>query len=174
MKKTSRSARWQTRTLIVCTIATAVAACPAETLPSQLQGSWRIAKLIPTTNQGCWDQARAQFLVGTTLTYSQKTMRWQGGDIPLTGIISRIINDNDLKSEFDGDPKPADFSQLQIKDPLVQEINLQHEDADITGASTEVPGDSVLLAGPNRLIGSACGVYFEAQRIPAPRRPAHR
>jgi len=41
---------------------------------------------------------------------------------------------------------------------------MQHEDADITGATTEVPGDSVLLAGPSRIIVSACGVFFEARR----------
>jgi hypothetical protein len=38
---------------------------------------------------------------------------------------------------------------------------------DITGATTEVPGDSVLLAGPNRIVVSACGVYFEATRSAA-------
>jgi len=44
------------------------------------------------------------------------------------------------------------------------EVDMQHEDADITGATTEVPGDSVLLAGPSRIIVSACGVFFEARR----------
>ncbi|QMV18854.1 hypothetical protein GOB94_09290 [Granulicella sp. 5B5] len=146
----------------------------ADPLPAQLQGTWRIARLIPTTNMGCWDSARAQFLVGTTLTYSPKTLHWQGGDVPLTGIVTRMINENDLKAEFDGDPKPADFAQLQIKQPIVTEVNLQHEDADITGGSTEVPGDSVLLVAPNRILGSACGVYFEAQRVPTPHRPTHK
>jgi hypothetical protein len=31
-------------------------------------------------------------------------------------------------------------------------------------ASTAVPGDSVLLVGPNRIVVSACGVYYEATR----------
>ncbi len=101
-------------------------------------------------------------------------MHWQGGDVPLIDINTRIIPNDDLKNEFDGDPKPADFAQLQIKQPSVLEVNLQHEDADITGGSTEVPGDSVLLAAPNRLIGSACGVYFEAMRVAPQRRAARR
>ena len=50
-------------------------------------------------------------------------------------------------------------------------MNLQHEDMDITGATTEVPGDSVLVAGQGRIVVSACGVYMEARRL-APRQQA--
>ena len=131
-------------------------------------------RLLPTTNRGCWTAERARFLVGTTLTYSAKSMHWQGGDVPLIDVNTRTITSDDLQHEFDGDPKPADFAQLQIKQPSVLEVNLQHEDADITGGSTEVPGDSVLLVAPTRLLGSACGVYFEATRVPSPRRKARR
>ena len=58
----------------------------------------------------------------------------------------------------------ARFEQLGIRAHAVLEVDLQHEDMDITGATTEVPGDAVLLAAPNRIIVSACGVYFEATR----------
>jgi hypothetical protein len=47
---------------------------------------------------------------------------------------------------------------------VIREVDLQHEDADVTGATTEVPGDTVVLAGPGRIIVSACGVYYEATR----------
>ena len=161
------------RALAACVLLFATATCLADTLPQQLQGTWRIARLIPTTNTGCWDSAHAQSLVGTSLTYAQNSMHWQGGNIPLTGIITRTINDSDLKAEFDGDAKPVDFAQLQVKQPTVVEVNLQHEDQDITGGSTEVPGDSVLLVARDRIIGSACGVYFEAQRAAGAVKPSH-
>jgi hypothetical protein len=164
----------KTRGWLLCGLLLCVTTCLAEPLPSQLQGSWHITRLVPTTNQGCWNADRAQFLVGTTLTYTPKSMHWQGGDVPLTGVVTRLVDDNDIKAEFSGDSHPADFAQLQIKPSSVLEVNLQHEDADITGASTEVPGDSVLIAAPNRIVGSACGVYFEATRVPAPHHPAHR
>jgi hypothetical protein len=159
---------------LLCGLFLTVASCLAEPLPSQLQGSWHITRLLPTSNQGCWTAERAQFLVGTTLTYAPKSMHWQGGDVRLTGVVTRLVDDSDIKAEFSGDPHPVDFTQLQIKPYSVIEVNLQHEDADITGASTEIPGDSVLLAAANRIIGSACGVYFEAIRVPAPHRTAHR
>ena len=51
-----------------------------------------------------------------------------------------------------------------IQAKSVTEVKLQHEDMDITSASTEVPGDSVLVASPNRIVVSAYGVYLEATR----------
>ena len=146
----------------------------AESLPSQLQGSWRIVKLLPTTNAACWTKEQAAPLIGSTLVYAPKMMTWKGGEVPLLGVSTRLVDAEDLKSEFSHDTKPADFTQLQIQKDRVLEVNLQHEDADITGASTEVPGDSVLLAATNRIVGSVCGVYFEATRVTVPKpRPRH-
>lgn len=87
-------------------------------------------------------------------------MRWRGGQVPLEDINTRQVTDREFRKENAG----ADFEQLGIHSPKVLEVDLQHEDADITGASTEVPGDSVLLVGPGRIVVSACGVYFEAMR----------
>jgi hypothetical protein len=58
----------------------------------------------------------------------------------------------------------VDLAELGIRTEQVTEIDLQHEDADITGATTEVPGDTVVIAGPGRIVVSACGVFYEAVR----------
>ncbi len=157
---------WQRlKSIILC--AWVVSALPghAELLPAQLRGSWRITKVLPTTNTGCWTADQAASLVGSSLVYQSQSMTWKGGTVPLLGVSTRLVDTNDVKSESGGGAKAADFVQLQIGKDSVLEVNLQHEDADITGASTEVPGDSVLLAAPNRIVGSACGVYFEAMRV---------
>ena len=65
------------------------------------------------------------------------------------------------------DEYQIDLAELGIKAESVTEIDLQHEDADITGATTEVPGDTIVIAGPSRIIVSACGVYYEAVRAKA-------
>jgi hypothetical protein len=144
----------------------------AESLPVQLRGSWRITRILKTTNTGCWSFERAQRLMGSTLDYGDKKMRWQGGDVPLLGITTRTVTDDDFRRDDAGNPKPLTLAELDIRGPLVTEVDFQHEDADITGASTEVPGDSVLLAASNRIVGSACGVYFEAMRAGAAHKPA--
>lgn len=172
-ERPGKASRLRPAAALAALLVIASASTLADTLPPQLQGTWRIARLIPTTNTGCWNQDRAKFLLGTSLVYTQKSMRWQGGEVPLTGIVTRTINEDDLKAEFDGDPKPADFAQLQIKQPSVLEVDFQHEDQDITGGSTEVPGDSILLVARDRILGSACGVYFEAQRASGAVKPSH-
>ncbi len=136
----------------------------AESMPSRLQGSWRITRVLPTTNNACWGKQQAEPLLGSTLTYRDDSLRWRGGSVPLDEIITRTVTDDLFKKENSGSDNPASFAQLGIHEHTVTEVDLQHEDADITGATTEVPGDSVLLAGPNRIVVSACGVYFEATR----------
>ncbi len=140
-----------------------VANLSAEPLPSRLGGSWRITRVLPTTNQACWGREQAQPLVGSTLTYRDDSLRWRGGEVPLEDITTRTVSDDQFRKESGGET-PASFAQLGIRSRAVLEVDMQHEDADITGATTEVPGDSVLVVGPNRIVVSACGVYFEATR----------
>lgn len=161
---------WKSARSAGCAILMATTlATSAETLPSQLAGSWRIARILPTGNTACWSTDRARTLVGSTLSYSSKAMRWRGGNVPVEGIVTREMTGEQFRKENSGDKGYADFAQLGIRSGSVIEVDLQHEDADITGATTEVPGDSILLAGPNRIVVSACGVFFEATRPAQPR-----
>ena len=150
-------------TMTLCTLVLTVATVAAEPLPGRLGGTWRITRVLPTTNSACWDKAQAAPLLGSTLTYRDDSLRWRGGSVPLEDITTRMVTDAEFRHENSGET-PASFAQLGIRSRSVLEVDLQHEDADITGATTEVPGDSVLLAGPNRIVVSACGIYFEATR----------
>ena len=139
-----------------------------ERLPQQVAGTWRITRVLPArSGAACWTEKEAQPLVGSLLDYEQHSMRWQGGTVALHGITTRVVNSADLAEEAPaGDGRAAmTLTSLGIQAKGVTEVNLQHEDMDITGATTEVPGDSVLLAGPGRIVVSACGVYLEARRV---------
>ncbi len=92
-------------------------------------------------------------------------MRWKGGEVALQGVVVREVTAEEFREENSGSGGAAEFSQLGIRAAALTEVDLQHEDADITGATTEVPGDSVLLAGPDRIVVSACRVFFEARRV---------
>jgi len=133
-------------------------------LPNSLAGTWRITRVLPTTNSTCWSPQDAQPLLGSTLTYRRDMLRWHGGQIAVTDVSLRNLTDKEFRQENSGAESPADFAQLGIHAGRVTEVDLQHEDADVLPASTAVPGDSVLLAGSNRIIVSACGIYFEATR----------
>ncbi len=132
----------------------------AQALPASVAGTWKIVKILPTKNTQCWDAERARMLVGSTLRYSAGKLTWQGGDFAITEAFTRTLSLRKFQDEY-----KIDLADLGIRAPSVQEIDLQHEDADITGATTEVPGDTILLAGPGRIVVSACGVFYSATRV---------
>lgn len=140
----------------------AAASLTAAPMPARLAGAWTITRILPTGNVSCWDEKQAQALLGTRLEYRTGSMRWRDHEVPLLDIIIRSITADEFIQE--GGHPPPTFKELGIRAPNVTEVDLQHEDADITGASTEVPGDTILLAAPNRIVVTACGVYYEATR----------
>jgi hypothetical protein len=142
-------------------------AARAQSMPASISGKWRIVKMLPTRNPQCWDEERAKTLIGTTLTYAPKIMFWQGGSEPITEVLTRTLSRRKFQDEY-----KVDLPELGTAAASVEEIDLQHEDADVTGASTEVPGDTIVLAGPGRIVVSACGVFYSAVRIAAASRRA--
>lgn len=136
----------------------------AEPLPAGLSGTWRITRVLSSSEQACWDSARARELVGTTLSYRSSSMRWQGVTVPLEGVVTRTVSPAQFRKENASFGAVPEFAQLGIRAARVTEVDLQHEDSDVTGATTELPGDSVLLLSPTRIVVSACGVFYEATR----------
>ena len=151
--------------IVLGTLLAAADAAHAQAMPASITGTWRIARILPTHNPPCWDQDHAKALVGSTLKYRQGAMTWHGGDVEIPEALSRELSKRKFQDEY-----KVDLAELGIHTAGVTEIDLQHEDADITGATTEVPGDTIVLAGPGRIVVSACGVFYEAMR--ASRAPA--
>ena len=120
----------------------------------------------------CMDLRRLREETRTEHEATEAAMPLTEPGLPLDDITTRIVTETQFRKENGGGETPASFAQLGIRAHTVLEVDLQHEDADITGATTEVPGDSVLLAGPNRIVISACGVYFEATHSTAGVKPA--
>lgn len=156
--------KFWTAILLIASLGGVMKAADAEQLPASLRGTWRITRILPTTNSGCWTREDARSLVGSTLTYSQYSMRWRGGVVQLQDIDTRQVSADEFRKENDGTPEPASFEQIGVHAPALTEVDMQHEDAAVLPASTEIPGDSVLMVAPNRIVVSACGVYYEATR----------
>jgi hypothetical protein len=154
----------KTCSFLAATLCVASLTLAAEPLPSGLAGTWKITRVLESTSGACWDAAKAQPLVGSTLVYRDDLMRWRGGEVPLQDVVTRSVTAEDFRKENSNLGTPPGFAELGIHAQRVTEVDLQHEDADITGTTTEVPGDSVLIVSPNRIVVSACGVFFEATR----------
>jgi len=132
----------------------------AQSMPASVAGKWRIVKILPTRNVQCWDEDHAKTLLGTTLTYQAHAMVWQGGSVAISDALTRTLSRRKFQDEY-----KIDLDEIGIKAQSIQEIDLQHEDADITGATTEVPGDTIVIAGPGKIVVSACGVFYSAVRV---------
>jgi len=132
----------------------------AQAIPASVAGSWRIVRILPTHNVQCWDEARAKTLLGSTLFYKAHALVWQGGTASITEALTRTIAKQKFQEEYS-----VALEELGIHAESVTELDLQHEDADVTGATTEIPGDTIVLAGPVRIVVSACGVFYSAVRV---------
>jgi hypothetical protein len=137
--------------------ALATSAAHAQSIPATVLGTWKISKILPTTNPQCFDATRAKTLLGETLRYAPGKLTWSGTAYPIPQAFARTLSRRKFQDEY-----KVDLVALGIHAPDVQELDLQHEDADITGATTEIPGDTILLAGPGRIVVSACGVFYSA------------
>lgn len=147
---------------------TASSIAPAA-VPARLQGSWSITRILPTSGVACFDEKQAEALVHTPLVYSAHSMRWKTAAVPLHDVFVRELTADEFQQENSGSGGSVQLADLGIRAGIVTEVDLQHEDMDITGATTEVPGDTVLLAAPNRIVVRACNVFYEATHAPSGR-----
>jgi hypothetical protein len=154
----------KSRSLLAAALCVSSLSIAAEPLPASLVGTWKITRVLPSTSAACWSASQAQPLLGSTLVYRGDSMRWQGGEVPLQDVLTRSVTAAEFRKENSTLGTPPEFAELGIHAQRVTEVDLQHDDADITGATTEVPGDTVLIVAPNRIVVSACGVFFEATR----------
>jgi hypothetical protein len=146
---------------------------PAQTLPKELWGTWVVRRHVPTTTISCWGEKEAKTLIGTEVEYSATLFRWnkvvtKNPDAKTTTITADQFHDENSGGSTNG--SQVTFRQLGIKADKVTQVMVQHPDAKITEATTEIPGDTVLIKDENTIIFSVCQVYFEAKRRVSPAR----
>lgn len=139
----------------------------AQTIPKQLWGTWVVRRELPTTAVSCWDEKAASALIGTEIEYSKMMFRWnkvvtKNPDAKTTTITADQFHDENSGGSSSG--SQVTFQQLGIKIDKVAQVVVQHPDANITEATTEIPGDTILIKDKNTIIFSVCAVYFEATR----------
>ena len=142
-------------------------------IPKQLQGKWIVRRVLPTTTISCWGEKEAKALLGTEIEYTPEVFRWKTTIVKSPIVTSAEVNGQQFQSDHSGGgarDSQVTFAQLGIHAATATQITIQHADATITGGTTEIPGDAVLVRDPNHLIFSACNVYFLAERV----RPAKR
>ena len=139
----------------------------AQTIPKELWGTWVVRREVPTTTISCWGEKEAKTLIGTEIEYSATLFRWnkvatKNPDAKITTVTADQFHDQNSGGSSNG--SQVNLRQLGIKTDKVTQVMVRHPDANITGATIEIPGDTVLIKDKNTIIFSVCQVYFEARR----------
>jgi len=106
--------------------------------------------------------------VGTEIEYRADSFRWKTTNVQSSGGSTNLIGAQEFAQGNSGSGSHIDFNQLGIATSAVEQITINHPDVKIlelsqTG-SAAVPGESVLIEGPNTIILAVCNTYFEARR----------
>jgi hypothetical protein len=140
----------------------------AQQIPPQLWGSWIVTRTLPAKTISCWGDKEAKALIGTRIAYSADEFRWKAAEVKNPKITTKTYTAEQFREEYSGgaNDSQASFQALGIRTPQVEQVSIQHPAADITGGTTEIPGDTVLLKSKSLIVFSVCNVYFEARRAP--------
>jgi hypothetical protein len=141
---------------------------PASKVPQELLGKWSIRRVLPTNTVGCLDSTQAQKLVGTEIEYRTDSFRWKTTNVQSSGSSTNLVGSLEFARDNSGSGSRIDFGQLGIASSAVEQITINHPDVKISELSqsddASVPGESVLVEGPNTIIVVICNTYFEARR----------
>jgi hypothetical protein len=127
---------------------------PAQPAPKDIWGHWVVTRQLAATTVSCWGEAEAKKLIGTELAYSAQSFRWKSVRAENPTATTRTLTAQLFHDENSGGGSKSSqvtFAQLGSKTDHVLEIKISHPDASITGASTEIPGDTVLNKDKTRL-----------------------
>jgi hypothetical protein len=160
--------RNQIRIRLISGILLLVSGCVAQTIPSTIKGKWIIQRELPTRTISCWGDADAKKIIGTQIEYSDKIFRWGRVVTNNPTAEARMVTASQFNKENSSpssNGSQVDFRQLGIFAKQALEISIHHDPAEITGATVEIPGDSLLVKNSNTIVFSVCNLYFEAKRV---------
>jgi hypothetical protein len=140
----------------------------AQGIPRKLWGKWVIHRDVPTSTISCWGDEQARVIIGTQIEYRSDLFRWKNIVAKHPSVKTVVISAQRFREENSGGGargSQVSFSQLGIKAPEATQVTIEHAPADVTGGTTEIPGDRVFIKDENTIVFSVCNLYFEAKRV---------
>ena len=121
---------------------------------------------LPTSAISCWGTKDASRIIGTEIRYTAHSLAWEGYFVAGPSVSQRAVTAEQFQRENSGQgttSSQVSFRTLGIRSAKVKQVQLGHPPADITGATTEIPGDKVLLKNKNKIVFSVCNVFFAGE-----------
>jgi len=139
-----------------------------QNIPQELVSKWVVQRELPTRTISCWGEKEAKALIGTEIEYTVDSFRWKHIVVKHPTVTVAIVSAEQFQSENSSpsvNGSQVSFRQLGIHASQMKQVSINHQPAEITGATTEIPGDVVLLKNHDAIVFSVCNVYFEAKRL---------
>ena len=124
----------------VASSAPAQSLLPAQPVPKDIWAHWIITRQLPSHHNLVLGRSRSAKI----LAYSAQSFRWKNIHTKNPTATTRTLAAQQFHDENSGGGSNSTFAQLAIKTEQVLEIKISHPDASITGATSEIPGDTVL------------------------------
>ena len=140
----------------------------AQNIPHELVGKWVIQRELPTRTISCWGNKEATAIIGSEIEYTADSFRWKRVITRHPKVEVHVISAEQFENENSSpsaNGSQVSFHQLGINLPETKEVNIEHPAAQITKATSEIPGDLLLVKDHNTIVFSVCNIYFEAKRL---------
>lgn len=163
------------RYLVGALVLLAASVAAAQNIPRELVGKWTIRRVIPTRTISCWAGIEAKGIIGSEVEYMAHSFRWNRVIVRHPKIEVRSVTAEQFERENsspNANGSQVSFRQLGITVPETKQVSIDHEPAQITRATAEIPGDLVWLKSRNTIVLSVCNVFFEARRLPIKKKNA--
>lgn len=139
----------------------------AQNVPHELVGKWIIQRELPTRTISCWGEKEAKSIIGTEIEYTAVSFRWDDRvvkhpRVKVSTVTAEQFDRDNSSPSVNG--SQVSFAQLGIKEPQAIQVSITHAPATITRATTEIPGDEVLIKDSNTIVFSVCNLFFQAKR----------
>ena len=140
----------------------------AQNIPQELVGKWIVQREIPTRTISCWGKKEAKAIIGTEIAYTTDFFRWKRLVIEHPAVEVAVVSAEQFQTDNSSpsaNGSQISFTQLGITIPRAKQVTIKHPPAKVTDATTEIPGDIVLLKNHDALVFSVSNIYFEAKRL---------
>jgi hypothetical protein len=140
----------------------------AQNIPQELVGKWVIQRELPTRTISCWGEKESKAIIGSEIEYTADSFRWKHVMVKHPTVEVHVLTAEQFERENSSPSvhgSQVSFRQLGISASKTKQVSIEHPPAEVTKATTEIPGDVLMLKNRNTIIFSVCNVYFEAKRL---------
>ncbi|MFY9903655.1 MAG: hypothetical protein WBD45_16310 [Terriglobales bacterium] len=153
---------------LFCTLLLACSMLSAQNIPQELVGKWIVQRELPARTISCWGEKEAKAILGTEIEYTTDSFRWKRIVVKHPTVAVVVVSAEQFQRDNSSpsvNGSQVSFRELGINAPEMKQVSINHAPAKIAGATTEVPGDVVLLKNRDAIVFSVCNIYFEAKRL---------